>query len=93
MKLLVEIPNYRYRTIKKIDVTKKPYTINERSAITAIKNGTPLPKGHGVDVINKIRAEIENIDLLAEYTKGDIKRMALAVIDKYKVESEIRDGK
>ena len=29
MKLIIEIPDYRYRTIKKIDVTKKPYTINE----------------------------------------------------------------
>ncbi len=44
MKLLVEIPDYRYRAIKKIDVTQKPYTINERSAITVIKNGQPLPE-------------------------------------------------
>ena len=44
MKLLVEIPNYRYRAIKKIDIIQKPYTINERSAIIAIKNGQPLPK-------------------------------------------------
>ena len=44
MKLLVEIPDYRYRAIKKIDVTQKPYTINVRSAITAIKNGQPLPE-------------------------------------------------
>lgn len=42
MKLLVEIPDYRYRAIKKIDVTQKPYTINERSAITVIKNGKPI---------------------------------------------------
>lgn len=44
MKLLVEIPDYRYRAIKKIDVTQKPYTINERSAIIVIKNGQPLPE-------------------------------------------------
>ncbi len=44
MKLLVEIPDYRYRAIKKIDVIKKSYTINERSAITVIKNGQPLPE-------------------------------------------------
>lgn len=43
MKLLVEIPDYRYREIKEIDTTKKPYTINERSAITVIKHGQPLP--------------------------------------------------
>jgi len=44
MKLLVEIPDYRYRAIKGIDVTKKPYTINERSAITVIQKGQPLPE-------------------------------------------------
>ena len=44
MKLLVEIPDYRYRAFKEIDVTQKPYTINERSAITVIKNGQPLPE-------------------------------------------------
>ena len=49
-----------------------------------------------VDAINeewkqklyKIRAEIEEIELLARYTRGDIKQMALDVIDKYMAESE-----
>lgn len=36
------------------------------------------------DAFDKARDEIESIDLLAEYTRGDIKRMALAIIDKYK---------
>jgi len=40
------------------------------------------------EVLDKIRAEIENIDLLAEYTRGDIKRMAFEIIDKYKAETE-----
>lgn len=40
------------------------------------------------EVLDKIRTEIESIDLLAKYTRGDIKRMALATIDKYKAESE-----
>ena len=39
-------------------------------------------------MLDKIRAEIENIELFAEYTRGDIKRMALDVIDKRKAESE-----
>lgn len=42
MKLVIEIPDYRYRAIKEIDLTKKLYTINERSAIIAIKNGQPF---------------------------------------------------
>jgi hypothetical protein len=37
-------------------------------------------------VLDKIRAEIESIELLAEYTRGDIKRKALEIIDKYKAE-------
>ncbi len=40
------------------------------------------------EVLDKVREEIENIELLAEYTRGDIKRMALDVIDKYKSDSE-----
>ena len=39
-------------------------------------------------IIDKIRAEIEQIELLARYTRGDIKQMALDIIDKYKAESE-----
>lgn len=42
-------------------------------------------------VLDKIRTEIESIDLLAEYTRGDIKRMTLATIDKYKVEGEDKE--
>lgn len=41
-----------------------------------------------IKVLDKIRAEIEQIELLAEYTRGDIKQKALDVIDKYKAESE-----
>ena len=39
-------------------------------------------------ILDKIRAEIESIELLAEYTRGDIKRMALDILDKYMAESE-----
>lgn len=53
MKLLVEIPDYRYRAIKEIDVTQKPYTINERSAIIAIKNGQPLPEPYKAESEDK----------------------------------------
>ncbi len=37
-------------------------------------------------VLDKLRAEIEQIELLARYTRGDIKQMALDIIDKYKAE-------
>lgn len=44
-----------------------------------------------IDVLDKIRAEIEGIELLANYTRGDIKRMALDIIDKYKAGSEDKE--
>lgn len=40
------------------------------------------------EVLDKIRTEIEQIELLAKYTRGDIKQMALDVIDKYKAKKE-----
>lgn len=42
-----------------------------------------------LDSIDEIRTEIEQIELLARYTRGDIKQMALEIIDKYRAESEV----
>lgn len=39
-------------------------------------------------ILNKIRAEIQNINLLSIISRGDIKRMALDIIDKYKDKAE-----
>ena len=43
-------------------------------------------------VFDKIRAEIEQIELLARYTRGDIKQMALDIIDKYRGEKNETDN-
>lgn len=100
MKLIIEIPDYRYRTIKKIDVTKKPYTINERSAITAIKNGTPLPKGHGKLIVEPTEEDIAKTiggqNDFAECIRDSVKAVfdnADAIIEADKAESEVEDGK
>lgn len=45
-------------------------------------------QSYSIPNIDKIRAEIESIDLLAEYTRGDIKRIALDIIDKYRKKNE-----
>lgn len=42
-------------------------------------------------VLDKIRAEIEQIELLARYTRGDIKQIVLDIIDKYRAESEDKE--
>ena len=45
MKLVIEIPDYTYEELRDC---KGVITIGEAIVITqAIKNGTPLPKGHG----------------------------------------------
>ena len=50
MKLVIDIPDYTYEELRDC---KGVITIGEAIAITqAIKNGTPLPKGHG-DLIDK----------------------------------------
>jgi len=41
--------------------------------------------------LEKIKTEIEQIELLARYTRGDIKQMAIDIIDKYKAESEEKE--
>ncbi|SCW63415.1 hypothetical protein SAMN05660484_02171 [Eubacterium ruminantium] len=42
-----------------------------------------------ITILDKIKAEVEQIELLAVYTRGDIKSMALEIIDKYRAESEV----
>lgn len=54
------------------------------SNFEAIEKAYHMGVSEQEQVIDKIRAEIESIDLLAEYTRGDIKRIALNIIDKYK---------
>ena len=66
--------------IPTITITVEEY-IRLRECEAECNYNTPVDKS---EVLDKIREEIENIELLAEYTRGDIKRMALAVIDKYK---------
>jgi len=49
MKVVIEIPEDEYIRLKKIYETNCKYTPNTwlPSYMTAIGNGTPLPKGHG----------------------------------------------
>lgn len=43
------------------------------------------------NALDQIRADIERIELLASYTRGDIKQIALDIIDKYRKGSENKE--
>lgn len=47
MKLLVEIPEEQYRTLNAKSQNDVVTVIDDALLIQAIKNGIPLPKGHG----------------------------------------------
>lgn len=78
----------RIVTAQLYDDEHEEFTEHKMSIIDYVNAYTNEGVTTADDVLDKIRAEIESIDLLAEYTRGDIKRMALDVIDKYKAESE-----
>lgn len=47
MKIVIDIPDEEYRWIKKSDETVFANVASKECMLHAIKNGTPLPKGHG----------------------------------------------
>ena len=76
MKMICDVPNEVIKSVR------MGTWCGSSVAEKMIANGIPL---------EQIRAEIESIDLLAEYTRGDIKRMALTIIDKYRSENEDKE--
>ena len=78
MKLIIDIPKETYKKIQSGEFWLS-CGLDLSNSYDYIKNGVPL---------DKIRAQIEKIELLAVYTRGDIKNMALEIIDKYRAESE-----
>lgn len=81
MKLIIDIDEKLYKDIQTIGIPigKIAYVLK------AIKSGTPLD-----DVLNKIRAEIEQITdtMGVSYNQYVSKIDVLQIIDKYKAESE-----
>lgn len=70
MKLVIEIPDYTYESLRDCEGT---ITIGESIVITqAIKNGIPLPKGHGtLKDTDKLRLSLEeNHDFLIDSWDG-----------------------
>ena len=70
MKLVIEIPEDEYIRLKKIYETNCKYTPNTwlPSYMTAIGNGTPLPKNHGrlIDADAFIKENQDYTDIVLE---------------------------
>ena len=47
MQIVIDIPEEEYRWIKKSDETVFANVASKECMLHAIRNGTPLPKGHG----------------------------------------------
>ena len=69
MKLVIEVNKEDYKRYKEDKVC---------SYASAVLDAVPLN-----EVLDEIRAEIEQIELFASYTRGDIKQIALDIIDKH----------
>ena len=69
MKLVIEVNKEDYKRYKEDKVC---------SYASAVLYAVPLN-----EVLDEIRAEIEQIELFASYTRGDIKQIALDIIDKH----------
>ena len=59
MQLIIDIPEEEYKWIKKSDKTVFADVASKECMLNAIKNGTPLPKGHGeLKDINAIKQKL-----------------------------------
>ena len=94
IELIIKIPKEDYKAIKNMSVMGDMTIPN---VFDAVRNGTPLPKGHG-DLIDKQKLLLEtkeislmvSTDIFREYDvvfSGDVEN-ALAVIKADKAESE-----
>lgn len=75
MKLIIDIQDFVYNHIKEFNSTQ----LYELNVITAIKNGLPLPKGHG-RLIDADKLLDENIDTFMLQTETKI-RIAPTIIE------------
>ncbi len=68
IELVIKIPEEEYRLIKKSDKTVFADVASKECMLHAIKNGTPLPKGHGrlIDA----DAEIKKIQDISDRVKN-----------------------
>lgn len=67
MKLVIDIPDDEYFDIVRSDRTTFADRASKECMFHAIRNGKPLPKGHG-DLIDR-RSFRENIDMCRPFTK------------------------
>lgn len=84
MKIEINIPEWQYKEIKGTNGISEGVMIN---ALCAIRLGKPIEQK---PVLDKIRAEIEELDYIT--FDGITKKRCLEIIDKYKAETEADNG-
>jgi hypothetical protein len=82
MKLIIDIPEEEYNTLQSASY----YSFDKYAAYLAMKNGTPLPKGHGrlIDADFRVSSDDRTIDSVCGY-------MAPTIIEADVAESEDKE--
>lgn len=73
MKIVIDIPEEEYRWIKQSDNTAVAALCSKECMLHAIKNGAPLPKGHGrlidADMLEKKVEKHRKMLKISEYDR------------------------
>ena len=67
MQIVIDIPEEQYRTLNAKTQNDVVDVVDNRLLINAIKNGTPLPKGHGDLIDREVVLDMMNHGILEEY--------------------------
>lgn len=77
MQIVISISDSLYDRLIDMDIDSDTCSFNESALVESIKNGTPLPKGHGklVDVKQVIMALVYRHLLKDDVTCGDVTKI------------------
>ena len=98
MQIVIDIPEEYYDYIKEHQYMDRYYTIPEASKIfCAIKNGIPLPKGHGRLIIlseDAVKREQISLGFSCQIWISDVglSNATVAIIEADKAEKEVQDA-
>ena len=97
MQIVIDIPEKDYDDI--LNGETKASALNW-STFNAIRDGIPLPKGHGLDtttLLNEIEAEIDraydDLDGYDPHALGTFANIVTEIIDKYREKCKIEEDK
>ena len=96
MKLVIDIPEEQYVTLNAKSQNEVLTIVDHALLIKAIKNGAPIPKGHGRTLIvleDIIKRELISLDFSCQKWVSEIglSNATLAIIEADKAESEDKE--